>query len=212
MRQRYISQLVIRRLPKYHRCLKEFEERSIERVSSSDLAHALGFTASQVRQDFSCFGGFGQQGYGYNVSSLLAEIEAIIGVDKMHSAVIIGVGNLGHALLNNFNFKNCGFVLTAAFDASPKLIGECIGEIPIRNVDELESFYKENPFEIAVLTLPKAVVSDMANRLVELGVKGIWNFTNVDLHFEEFGVMVENVHFSDSLMTLCYGVSDLRKD
>ena len=211
VRERYISALVIRRLPKYHRCLKELSRRGITCVSSSNLARELGFSASQVRQDFSCFGGFGQQGYGYNVASLLSEIETIIGIDRSHSAVIIGIGNLGHALLNNFNFKNCGFSLISAFDASPQLIGEKIGNIVIRNIDELDSFYAENPFEIAVLTLPKAYAEDMAYRLANLGVKGIWNFTNVDLYLEELGVTVENVHFSDSLMTLCYGISDEKK-
>ncbi len=212
MRERYISQLVIRRLPKYHRCLKELEKRGETRVSSSALARALGFTASQVRQDFSCFGGFGQQGYGYNVSGLLSEIASIIGVDRAHRAVIIGVGNLGHALLNNFNFQNCGFSVTAAFDAASERIGEQIGDVVVHNIDELESFYKENPFEIAVLTMPKKFVSDIADRLIKLGIKGIWNFTNVDLNLDEFGITVENVHFSDSLMILCYGISDTTKE
>ncbi len=212
MRERYISDSVIRRLPKYHRYLKELEERGTGRVSSSALAHALGFTASQVRQDFNCFGGFGQQGYGYNVSSLLSEIAAIIGVNKKHSAVIIGVGNLGHALVNNFDFVNCGFNLTAAFDASADIVGERIGNITVKSVDDIDSFYKENPFDIAILTLPRACVTDMAQRLTRLGVKGIWNFTNVDLHLEEFGVKVENVHFADSLMTLCYEISDAKND
>ncbi len=212
MRERHISASVIRRLPKYHRCLKELEERGIGRVSSSALAHALGFTASQVRQDFNCFGGFGQQGYGYNVSSLLSEIAAIIGVNKEHSAAIIGVGNLGHALVNNFDFVNCGFKLIAAFDASADIVGERIGNVTVKSVDEIESFYAGNPFDIAILTLPRACVTDIAERLTRLGVKGIWNFTNVDLHLEELGVKVENVHFADSLMTLCYEISDAKNN
>ena len=124
MRERYISTSVIRRLPKYHRCLRDLERAGVDKVSSSVLAKTLGFTASQVRQDFSCFGGFGQQGYGYKVSSLLAEIAGIIGIDRVHTAAIIGVGNLGRALMHNFNFKNCGFELRAAFDASESVIGE----------------------------------------------------------------------------------------
>ena len=143
MSERYISPSVIRRLPKYHRCLKELQRNGIGRVSSSVLAHNLGFTASQVRQDFSCFGGFGQQGYGYNVESLLSEIASIIGVDKTHSAAIIGVGHLGHALVNNFRFDICGFELAVAFDANPELIGTKIGDVEIRDIKDLESYFEE---------------------------------------------------------------------
>lgn len=207
MRERYVSPLVIRRLPKYHRCLKEFQRNGISRVSSSVLAETLGFTASQVRQDFSCFGGFGQQGYGYNVESLLSEIAAIIGVDKKHRAAIIGVGHLGHALVNNFSFQNCGFDLTVAFDANPEIIGTRIGDIQIRDVRELPEYFEENPFEVAVLTMPREFARDMARQLAELGVLGIWNFTNVDLSATELGVQIENVHFADSLKILCYEIS-----
>ena len=207
MQERYISTSVIRRLPKYHRCLRELERAGVAKVSSSVLAKTLGFTASQVRQDFSCFGGFGQQGYGYKVSSLLAEIAGIIGIDRVHTAAIIGVGNLGRALMHNFNFKNCGFELCAAFDANKQVIGEKIGDIEVSDIADLERFFKESPFDVAVLTLPKAYVKDMAKKLSELGVSGIWNFTSVDLSLEELGVAVENVHFADSLKTLCYEIS-----
>lgn len=208
MSERYVSSLVIRRLPKYYRFLKELERNGQDRVSSSAIARSLGFTASQVRQDFSCFGEFGQQGYGYNVSTLLYEISEIIGVNRAHSAAIIGVGNLGHALVNNFNFKNCGFDLVAAFDADPKLIGSKIGEVNIYDVKSLAEVFRKTPFEVAVLTVPKAYVRDIAKKVADLGVRGIWNFTSVDLSLSELGVMVENVHFAESLMTLCYKISE----
>lgn len=207
MSERYISPLVIRRLPKYHRCLKELERSGVERVSSSVLADTLGFTASQVRQDFSCFGGFGQQGYGYNVASLRQKIAEIIGVDKCRSAVLIGVGNLGRALLHNFDFRKCGFELRAAFDVSETLIGTSVCDVEILNMSELENYSKENPIDVAVLTVPRQFAKETAGRLVELGVRGIWNFTNVDMNFEEKGVKVENVHFADSLKILCYEIS-----
>ncbi len=207
MLERYISQSVIRRLPKYHRCLKELQRSGVGRVSSSVLADRLGFTASQVRQDFSCFGGFGQQGYGYNVESLLSEIASIIGIDKPHTAAIIGVGHLGHALVNNFSFKTCGFELTVAFDASEKLIGTKIGDVVIHDIKELPEYFSEHPFEVAVLTMPREFAHDMARKVAELGVRGIWNFTNVDLSPVELGVEIENVHFADSLKILCYEIS-----
>ena len=207
MRERYISPLVIRRLPKYHRCLKELERSGVERVSSNVLAETLGFTASQVRQDFSCFGGFGQQGYGYNVANLRAEIASIIGIDKSHSAALIGVGNLGHALVNNFDFKKSGFELAVAFDANPDLIGTKIGDVEILDIKDMPAYFAKNPFEIAVLTVPREVGRELAQTLAELGVRGIWNFTNIDFTLEELGVKVENVHFADSLKVLCYEVS-----
>ncbi len=207
MRERYISPLVIRRLPKYHRCLKELERSGVERVSSSVLADTLGFTASQVRQDFSCFGGFGQQGYGYNVASLRQKIAEIIGVDKCRNAVLIGVGNLGRALLHNFDFQKCGFELRAAFDVSESLIGTSVCGVEILDMSDLEKYSKETPIDVAVLTVPRQFAKETAGRLVELGVRGIWNFTNVDMNFEEKGVKVENVHFADSLKILCYEIS-----
>ena len=207
MRERYVSPSVIRRLPKYHRCLKELERNGVERISSSLLAETLGFTASQVRQDFSCFGGFGQQGYGYNVANLRNEIATIIGIDQCHTAALIGVGNLGHALVNNFDFKKSGFELEVAFDANPELVGTKIGDVEIRDISELKSYFEKSPFDIAVLTVPKDVARELAQTLAELGVRGIWNFTNIDFTLEELGIKVENVHFADSLKVLCYEVS-----
>ena len=167
----------------------------------------LGFTASQVRQDFSCFGEFGQQGYGYNVSTLLSEIAAIIGVDRVHSAAIIGVGNLGRALINNFKFDHCGFKLVAAFDANKELVGTKIGNIEIYDVERIEEYCLKRTFEVAILCVPKEHIREVARRVSKLGISGIWNFTNIDLTLEELGVVVENVHFADSLMTLCYEIS-----
>lgn len=207
MSERYISPSVIRRLPKYHRRLRELLKNGESRVSSSVLAGDLGFTASQVRQDLNCFGGFGQQGYGYNVESLLAEIASIIGVDRRHTAAIIGVGNLGHALVNNFNFKNCGFDIVAAFDVKPELVGTKIGGIKIHDIEKMDEVYETEPFEVAVIAVPKDVARESARHVAELGVRGIWNFANVDLNESELGVKIENVHFADSLMTLCYEIS-----
>ncbi len=208
MREGHISKSVIRRLPRYYRCLRDLEKDGTARVSSDVLAKSLGFTASQVRQDFSNFGEFGQQGYGYNVSSLLSEIASIIGVNRKHRAVIIGVGNLGRALLNNFKFKNYGFELVAAFDTNKELIGTKVGEVDILDIADMEKGYDENPFEVAILCVPKVCVQDVAKRAAGLGVNGIWNFTNIDLDLDEFDVVVENVHFADSLMRLCYGISE----
>ena len=195
MSERYISPLVIRRLPKYHRCLKELQRSGVSRVSSSVLASNLGFTASQVRQDFSCFGGFGQQGYGYNVSNLLSEIASIIGVDKKHTAAIIGVGHLGGEIPELVNITD------------PELIGTTLEGVEIRDIKELDSYFDENPFDVTVLTMPREFAHDIASKVANLGVRGIWNFTNVDLSATELGVEIENVHFADSLKILCYEIS-----
>jgi redox-sensing transcriptional repressor len=204
---KYISQSVIRRLPKYYRYLRDLEKYGVDRVSSSMLANALGFTASQVRQDFSCFGGFGQQGYGYKVSSLLEELAGIIGINRRHTAAIIGVGNLGRALMHNFHFDHCGFELIAAFDADKELVGKKFGDITVLDVSSIEEYFAENHVDVAVLTVPKEYVRDVAKRVAKLGISGIWNFTHIDLSLEELGVLVENVHFAESLLTLCYGIS-----
>ena len=168
----------------------------------------MGLTASQVRQDFNCFGGFGQQGYGYNVDTLHSEIASIIGVNRKHKAIIIGVGNIGRALINNFDFYQCGFTMIAAFDTDKAIVVKVLNKIPVLDVSELDAFYAENPFEVAVLTLPKAYAREIAEHMVRLGVKGIWNFTNLDLRIGDENVTVEDVHFSDSLMTLCFRITD----
>ena len=199
---------VIRRMPKYFRYLDELHQSGVTKISSRALAERMGLTASQIRQDFNCFGGFGQQGYGYNVDTLRAEIASIIGVNRKHKAIIIGVGNIGRALLNNFDFYKCGFAMQAAFDADKAIAGMSINGIPVLHIDELGAFHARNPVEVAVLTLPKKPAPQMAERLAEMGIKGIWNFTNMDLQMKNHDVMVEDVHFADSLMTLCYRITD----
>lgn len=199
---------VIRRMPKYYRYLDELRQNGVTRISSRALAECMGLTASQIRQDFNCFGGFGQQGYGYNVDTLCNEISSIIGVNRKHKAIIIGVGNIGRALLNNFDFYKCGFTLLAAFDADPALTGTHVNGVPVLHIDELDAFHAKNPVEVAVLTLPKKPAPQLAERLAEMGIRGIWNFTNVDLQMKDHDVTVEDVHFADSLMTLCYRITE----
>lgn len=203
-----VSLAVIRRLPKYYRYLDELNSEGVVRISSGSLAKELGLTASQIRQDLNCFGGFGQQGYGYNVENLRNEIAAILGLNRENRAILLGVGNLGRALINNFNFKKCGFTLVAAFDVTPGIVGSKINNIPIYHMDILESFVGDDPPELAVLTIPPTVTFETASRLEELGIKGIWNFTNQDLRPENLSLKLENVHFDDSLMTLCYIINE----
>jgi len=199
---------VIRRMPKYYRYLDELYQNGIQKISSRALAEQMGLTASQIRQDFNCFGGFGQQGYGYNVDTLREQVASIIGIDRTHSAVILGVGNIGRALIRNFNFVQCGFQLLAAFDTDTSIVGDVIHQIPVLPVDEMDAFIRENKVEVAILTIPAAFAKATAERLSDLGVKGIWNFTNVELQVKNPSVTVENVHFSDSMMTLCYQISE----
>ena len=206
MKKQRISDAVIRRLPRYYRYLDELHSKGIVRISSNSLGKRMGITASQIRQDLSCFGEFGQQGYGYNIMELRAEIGHILGVDEAHRLIVIGAGHLGHALLQNFDFVQGGFLLDTAFDVSPSLIGTTINSVTIRSVDELEEYFASFHPDVAVLTVPKSVAQDTAARLAALGVRGIWNFTNVELSVAE-GVFVEDVHFADSLLTLSYRIS-----
>ena len=206
MKKEHISDAVIRRLPRYYRYLDELHSRGIVRISSSTLGKRMGITASQIRQDLSCFGEFGQQGYGYNIMELRAEIGHILGVDEQHWLVIIGAGHLGHALLQNFDFAQGGFRLDTAFDVSDTVIGTEVNGVGIRSMDELEGYCAARRPAVAVLTVPKSAAQETADRLVGLGVQGIWNFTNVELSVDE-RVSVENVHFADSLLTLSYRIS-----
>ena len=201
-----ISQAVIGRLPRYFRYLGELKDNGVERISSQELSELMQVTASQIRQDFNNFGGFGQQGYGYNVEYLYNEIGKILGLDTIHSFIIIGAGNLGTALGNYLNFERRGFVFRGIFDQNPALIGNLVRGIPVRGMEELPGFLKENEIEIAVLTIPKTGALGLVDTLVECGIKGIWNFAHVDLNVPE-GVQVENVHLSDSLMKLSYNIS-----
>ncbi len=205
MADREISQAVISRLPRYYRYLGELRGRGILRVSSQELSDIMNVTASQIRQDFNNFGGFGQQGYGYNVELLCDEISRILGIDRQHTMVLIGAGHLGQALAGYNNFANRGFVFKGAFDCDSSVIGKQIGSITVRHIDELESFISENSIEIAVLTIPKDQAVPMADRLVACGIKAIWNFAHVDLEVPK-DVRVENVHLSDSLMKLSYSM------
>lgn len=202
-----VPEVVIRRMPRYYRYLKELSNNGQMRISSSALAKKMGVTASQIRQDFSYFGGFGQQGYGYNISHVTEEIENLFGVVSDFKAIIVGAGNLGHALANYQGIINRRVSILAMFDVSEEKIGRSISKIPIYAMDEMETFAKENNIDIAILTLPKDNVIDVVNRLKGCGIKGFWNFTAMELETEE-GVSVENVHLTDSLMTLAYKINN----
>lgn len=211
MEEKEISQAVIGRLPRYFRYLGELKDEGVERISSQELSERMQVTASQIRQDFNHFGGFGQQGYGYNVEYLYDEIGKILGLDRTHSFVIIGAGNLGRALGNYLNFERRGFLFQGIFDKNSELIGTDVRGVKVRPMEELERFVRENRIEIAVLTIPKSDASEVAERLVENGIKAIWNFAHVDLRVPE-GIQVENVHLSDSLMKLSYNISRYGKE
>lgn len=211
MEQRKISRAVISRLPRYYRYLGDLLEAGVERISSSDLSKKMNVTASQIRQDLNNFGGFGQQGYGYNVKYLYTEIGKILGLDRCHNFIIIGAGNLGQALANYASFERSGFILKSLFDVNPRLEGVTIRGIPVRMVDELEDFLKNNDIEIAALTLPKSKAIEVADILVDNGVKGIWNFAHTDLSLPK-DVVVENVHLSDTLMKLSYNLCQQDKE
>ncbi len=211
MEEREISQAVISRLPRYFRYLGELRDEGVERISSQDLSSLMHVTASQIRQDFNNFGGFGQQGYGYNVSYLYDEIGKILGLDRKHNFVIIGAGNLGRALGNYMNFERRGFILRGMFDNDPEVIGRRVREINVMPMEELESFIEDNEIDIAVLTLPKAGARHVAERLAKTGIRAIWNFAHVDLNVPE-SIQVENVHLSDSLMKLSYNINRYMKE
>lgn len=211
MEQRKISRAVISRLPRYYRYLGDLLEAGVERISSCDLSKKMHVTASQIRQDLNNFGGFGQQGYGYNVKYLYTEIGKILGLDRSHNFIIIGAGNLGQALANYASFERSGFILKSLFDVNPRLEGVTIRGIPVRMVDELEDFLKNNDIEIAALTLPKSKAIEVADILVDNGVKGIWNFAHTDLSLPK-DVVVENVHLSDTLMKLSYNLCQQDKE
>ena len=206
MEQRKISRAVISRLPRYYRYLGDLLEAGVERISSNDLSKKMQVTASQIRQDLNNFGGFGQQGYGYNVKYLYTEIGKILGLDKNHNFIIIGAGNLGQALANYASFERNGFILKSLFDVNPRLEGVTIRGIPVRMLDELEGYLQENDIEIAALTLPKSKAEEVADVLVANGIKAIWNFAHTDLTLPK-DVIVESVHLADSLMKLSYNIS-----
>ena len=206
MQEKEISQAVIRRMPRYYRYLGELLEDGVERISSNDLSKRMNVTASQIRQDLNNFGGFGQQGYGYNVKFLYEEIGKILGLNQKHNIIVIGAGNLGQALANYVKFEKLGFVITALFDVNPALEGVTVRGIKIHMLDELEDYCKNHVVDIAALTMPKEKADAIAYRLVNLGIQAIWNFAHVDLDPIDKDVVVENVHLSDSLMQLSYNI------
>ena len=202
--EREISRAVIRRLPRYYRYLGELLENGVERISSNDLSKRMKVTASQIRQDLNNFGGFGQQGYGYNVKYLYTEIGKILGLEEDHNIIIIGAGNLGQALANYAAFENRGFILKGIFDVNPRLQGVSIRGVPIRMMDDLKAFVQNN-------NIPKEKAIEVANMLVDNGVRAIWNFAHTDLNLPD-NIVVENVHLSESLMQLSYNISRYKED
>lgn len=206
METKEISQAVIGRLPRYYRYLGDLKDNGVERISSQELSELMQVTASQIRQDFNNFGGFGQQGYGYNVEFLYKEIGKILGLDRKHHFIIIGAGNLGRALGNYMNFERRGFIFSGMFDQNPELIGRSVRGIKVQPMEKMEQFVRENDIDIAVLTIPKTGAVSVAEKLAANGIKAIWNFAHVDLNVPK-GIQVENVHLSDSLMKLSYNLS-----
>ena len=204
-----VSIPVIKRLPRYHRYLEELKNLGVVRISSKELSARMGLTASQIRQDLNCFGGFGQQGYGYNIEQLYNEIGAILGLNNKSKAIMIGAGNLGHAIATHIHFDNRGFDLIGIFDNNPAVIGTKVGGKIVMSSDDLEEFcVKEKPV-VAILCIPAEYAAENADKLVSLGIKGFWNFTQYDLVHRYENVAVENVHLGDSLMTLCYQVKEI---
>lgn len=199
-----VSIQVIRRLPRYYRYLSELDSEGIEKISSTKLAAMMNSTASQIRQDLNCFGGFGQQGYGYSVSGLRAEIEKILGLDQQHNLILIGAGNLGKAIATHLSFEKLGFKLTAIFEKNEKLIGTTLRDIKIMPDDQIEEYVKKNHIDTAVLTMPKEAVEKIIDKLYDCGIRSYWNFSHYDISKKYLDVTVENVHLSDSLMTLSY--------
>ena len=204
MKKNGVSLSVIRRLPRYYRFLGDLLQNGVGRISSKELSQKMNLTASQIRQDLNCFGGFGQQGYGYNIEQLHREIGRIIGVDTMHDTILIGAGNLGSAIAAHMNFEKRGFRLVGIFDSDPQKSGEIIAGLPVRSTGELETFCRENHPTIAILCIPKTAAPKVAPQLVDLGITGFWNFSHYDLRVDHKNVVVETVHLGDSLLTLCY--------
>ena len=203
-----ISAPVIKRLPRYYRFLGELLDKGVMRISSRELSDKMGFTASQIRQDLNCFGGFGQQGYGYSVESLYNEIGHILGLDHKYKAILIGAGNLGKAVAVHMSFEKRGFQLIGIFDNDPAKVGTVIRDISVADLDGLEEFCAENPTDVAIFCVPKTATQGIADRLYQLGIKNYWNFSHYDLSIHYDDIIVENVHLNDSLMILCYRISD----
>ncbi len=199
-----ISESVIKRLPRYYRFLGELKAEGLERISSRELSERMGLTASQIRQDLNCFGGFGQQGYGYNIQLLQSEIGEILGLNTPKNTILIGMGNMGRAVTNHMNFESKGFHLIGLFDAKESLVGQIVRNQPIRSIDTLDEFCRENLPKVAILCIPKEAAKGIAEQLVKLGVKAFWNFSHYDIAMNHPDVVVQNMHFSDSLMRLSF--------
>lgn len=206
-----VPEVVIRRLPRYYRYLSELYNNGHTRISSNSLSERMGVTASQIRQDFNYFGGFGQQGYGYNVKHLLSEIEELFGLSGGYKAIIVGVGHLGQALANYSGIKKRGFNIVGMFDNDPQKIGTDLSGIKVMDIKNISTFVRENDVDIAMLTLPKSAIDKVANELVDAGIKGLWNFAYVELKTNK-PVPVENVHLTDSLMTLAFKINHKIED
>ena len=202
-----VSIQVIRRLPRYYRYLTELESKGVEKISSTKLAALMSSTASQIRQDLNCFGGFGQQGYGYSVAILREEIGRILGLEETHNMILIGAGNLGRAIATHLNFEQLGFKLTAIFEKDEKLIGSMLRGIKVEADEAIESYVNENDVSTAILAMPKDAVEKMIDKLYDCGIRSYWNFSHYDIGKKYDDVIVENVHLSDSLMTLCYRIN-----
>lgn len=201
MKPTKVSEAVIRRLPRYYRYLVQLDQQGTERISSSELSAIMRLNASQIRQDFNCFGGFGQQGYGYHVKSLLKELSAILTLDQQHPAIIVGAGNIGQALMCFEGFERQGFDFKALFDINPEIVGKEIRGREVLHVDQLEEYIRENDIEIGVIAARRSAAQKLADRMVTAGIKGIWNFAPIDV---SSSVPVENVHLSDSLYVLAF--------
>lgn len=199
-----ISESVIKRLPRYYRFLGDLKSEGLERISSRELSERMGLTASQIRQDLNCFGGFGQQGYGYNIQLLQAEIGEILGLNTPKNTILIGMGNMGRAVTNHMNFESKGFHLIGLFDAKESLVGQIVRNQPIRSINTLDEFCRENLPKVAILCIPKEAAKDISEQLVKLGVKAFWNFSHYDIAMNHPGAVVQNMHFSDSLMRLSF--------
>ena len=206
-----ISSAVINRLPRYYRYLGDLLDKEVVRISSKELSERMHVTASQIRQDLNNFGGFGQQGYGYNVEYLYNEIAKILGLDREYEMVIVGAGNLGQAIAGYTDFEKRGFKVKRIFDINPNVIGTTIRGIIVDDVANLEKYVKENNITIAALTIPKSQAVQMANNLANWGIKGIWNFAPVDLRLPS-SVKVETVHLSDTLMRLSYSIREMEEN
>ena len=207
MKEKDVSAVVVKRLPRYYRYLDDLLKKNIKRISSTELSRRMGVTASQIRQDLNCFGGFGQQGYGYNVEMLHGKIGNILGIDRGYKMVIIGAGHLGHALANHTNFRKRGFNLVGIYDTDEIIIGTDIAGITVEAYDAIPQSFAEKQPQIAILAVPKSAVNEVAEKLVENGVTAILNFTYAELNLPDH-VIVENVHISDTLMTLSYGLTE----